>query len=122
MVVGDWAAPLSATFDVVVANPPYIPAADLAGLAPEVARFEPHTALVAGADGLDDYRRIAGLLPGLLAPGGLVALEVGQGQAGAVAELLSAEGLVLLETARDLAMVERVVLAKKRLANTPISH
>lgn len=122
MVVGDWAAALGATFDVVVANPPYIPEADLAGLAPEVARFEPRTALVAGADGLDDYRRIARLLPALLAPGGLAALEVGQGQAGAVAALLSAQGLVVSGTARDLAMIERVVLAKKGLANTPISH
>ncbi len=122
IVVADWSSGLRGTFDVVVANPPYIPEADLAGLAPEVARFEPRTALVAGADGLDDYRRIARALPELLAPGGLVGLEVGSGQAGAVAELLSAEGLLVSGTVRDLAMVERVVLAKKRLANTPISH
>ncbi len=122
IVVADWSSGLRGTFDVVVANPPYIPEADLAGLAPEVARFEPRTALVAGADGLDDYRRIARALPELLAPGGLVGLEVGSGQAGAVADLLSAEGLLVSGTVRDLAMVERVVLAKKRLANTPISH
>ncbi len=122
IVVADWSSGLRGTFDVVVANPPYIPEGDLAGLAPEVARFEPRTALVAGADGLDDYRRIARALPELLAPGGLVGLEVGSGQAGAVADLLSAEGLLVSGTVRDLAMVERVVLAKKRLANTPISH
>jgi len=122
IVVADWSSALRGTFDVVVANPPYIPEGDLAGLAPEVAVFEPRTALVAGADGLDDYRRIVRTLPDLLAPGGLVALEVGSGQAGAVAGLLSAQGLVVSATVRDLAMVERVVLAKKRLANTPISH
>ena len=122
IVVADWSSALRGTFDVVVANPPYIPEGDLAGLAPEVAVFEPRTALVAGADGLDDYRRIVRTLPDLLAPGGLVALEVGSGQADAVAGLLSAQGLVVSATVRDLAMVERVVLAKKRLANTPISH
>ena len=122
IAVADWSAALCGTFDVVVANPPYIPEADLAGLAPEVACFEPRTALVAGADGLDDYRRIARALPDLLAPGGLVGLEVGSGQAGAVADLLSAQGLVVSGTIRDLAKVERVILARKRLANPPISH
>jgi len=122
IVVADWSSALRGTFEVVVANPPYIPEGDLAGLAPEVAVFEPRTALVAGADGLDDYRRIVRTLPDLLAPGGLVALEVGSGQADAVAGLLSAQGLVVSATVHDLAMVERVVLAKKRLANTPISH
>ncbi len=83
----DWADPLSARFDLVLSNPPYIPSADIAGLMPEVARYEPGRALDGGADGLDAYRRILATLAGLLAPGGVAVLEVGVGQADAVAAL-----------------------------------
>jgi release factor glutamine methyltransferase len=74
-------------FDLVVCNPPYIPTADIATLAPEVRDYDPPGALDGGADGLDIYRRVIPDL-GRVAPSGWVAFEVGAGQAGAVAELL----------------------------------
>lgn len=72
-------------FDLVVSNPPYIPTVDIAGLEPDVRDFDPHTALDGGADGLDIYRRLAAGLDKTLAPGGAVVVEVGAGQAEAVA-------------------------------------
>jgi release factor glutamine methyltransferase len=110
VLVGDWttALPSDARFDLVVANPPYVPAEEIAGLAPEVRR-EPRLALDGGPDGLDAYRR---LVPGAvrhLAGGGALLLEVGAGQAGAVADLLAEAGLVDVVRHRDLAGVERVV-------------
>lgn len=110
--VGDWASAIAGRFDVVVANPPYIPTADIAGLAPEVAHHEPRAALDGGADGLDAYRAIVPALPGvLLGAGGLAAFEVGQGQADVVAGLLAGRGFVAVEHARDLAGIARVVVA-----------
>ena len=84
---GDWDAALAGRFDLVLSNPPYIPGGDIAGLMPEVARYEPRRALDGGADGLDAYRRILAALPRLLAPGGVAVLEIGAGQAEAVAAL-----------------------------------
>jgi release factor glutamine methyltransferase len=101
-------------FDAIVSNPPYIPSADIAGLAPEVRLFDPVQALDGGADGLDFYRRIAADAPALLVPGGLVALEVGAGQASAVAGLLDRGGLMAIDTRRDLAGIERVVSGQTR--------
>jgi release factor glutamine methyltransferase len=113
-VVADWAAPLSGTFDVVVSNPPYIAAGDLPGLQPEVRGHEPQRALVGGADGLDCYRILARAVPRLLRPGGLAALEHGDGQGPAVAGLLAGEGLDEGETAADLEGRLRVALARGR--------
>ncbi|MBP2291829.1 peptide chain release factor N(5)-glutamine methyltransferase [Azospirillum rugosum] len=110
---GNWGEGLAERFDVVVSNPPYIPSADIATLAPEVREHDPRRALDGGADGLDAYRAIAAQLPGLLEPGGLAALEVGQGQAGDVAGLLQAAGLEVRGVFRDLGGVERCVLARK---------
>ena len=92
--------------DAVVANPPYVRSGEL--LPPEVARFEPAEALLAGADGLDVYRR---LVPMVRAP--FLALEVGAGQAGAVSELLGAAGFSV-EVVPDLAGIERVVVGRRR--------
>jgi release factor glutamine methyltransferase len=69
-VCADWAAPLAGRFDLVLCNPPYIPAAEVATLMPEVALHEPASALDGGSDGLDSYRAVIPRLPGLLAPGG----------------------------------------------------
>lgn len=99
-------------FDVITANPPYIPSGELPALQREV-RFEPALALDGGADGLDFYRRIAEAAPDHLNPGGALFLEVGIHQAPAVLELVKAH-LPCTEagTVRDLNGVERVVFGK----------
>ena len=106
-VQSGWFEALSGTFDVIVSNPPYIPLREMEGLQREV-RFEPRLALCGGADGLDFYRRIAGGLRGRLAPGGALLLEVGDGQAGDVAALLSGR-FEKVDISRDLAGLWRVV-------------
>ncbi|CAA7612942.1 peptide chain release factor N(5)-glutamine methyltransferase [Magnetospirillum sp. SS-4] len=107
---GDWGRGLAGVFDVIVSNPPYIPDAEIDGLEPEVARFEPRLALAGGADGLDCYRALAPDIARLLAPGGVAALEVGAGQAGDVAALLGAAGLEQREIRRDLGGIDRCVV------------
>ncbi len=96
-------------WELMVSNPPYIPAGELATLMPEVRDYEPHLALDGGADGLDAYRSLAGQAGALLAPGGWLLVEVGAGQAPAVRELFAAAGLQELLVACDLAGIERVV-------------
>jgi release factor glutamine methyltransferase len=110
---GDWCAGLEGPFDLVLSNPPYIPSADIAALAPEVARYEPRLALDGGADGLAAYRAILGALPGLLAPGGAFAFEVGRGQAEAVAALAEAHGFVTATPRLDLQGLARVVSGRR---------
>ena len=97
-------------FDMIVSNPPYIPAADLDTLQQEVRGYEPLSALDGGADGLDFYRRITQAAPGYLNPGGWLVFEVGAGQAPQVLELLGAGDLGSESfTALDPAGIERVV-------------
>jgi len=107
---GDLAAPLAAhaPFALIAANLPYIPRAELAGLAPEV-RAEPALALDGGPDGLDLVRRLVAGAPALLRSGGALALEIGAGQADATAALLEAAGFQDLRRRRDLAGIDRVV-------------
>jgi release factor glutamine methyltransferase len=102
-LAGDWAASITGRFDLVFVNPPYVDRAALSGLMPEVARFEPVTALDGGADGLDAYRRVMPALPLLLAENGLAIVEIGAGAASAVARLAAAEGLAVREARPDLA-------------------
>lgn len=113
VLCGDWGTALDGIFDVIVSNPPYIRDEDIATLQPEVARFEPWAALAGGGDGYAAYRRLAPEMSRLLAPGGLAAFEVGEGQAGPVAELLRRQGLIRAEIVADLAGIERCVLAGK---------
>lgn len=109
--VGSWAQAVSGRFDVVVANPPYIPGPDLPGLPPEVREHDPRPALDGGPDGLAAYRAIAADLPRLLAPAGLFACEIGSTQADAVSEVLAKAGLQPDEIALDLAGLPRCVVA-----------
>lgn len=111
--LGDWCEGLDESFDVIVSNPPYIPEAEIDTLEPEVARYEPRSALAGGADGLDCYRVLAPQVARLLAPGGTCAFEVGAGQAGAVAALLAAAGLPGAAIRRDLGGVERCVIVQR---------
>lgn len=112
-MVGDWADALAGSVDLIVSNPPYIPAGEIAGLEPEVRAHDPLTALVGGTDGLDPYRLLAPAVARLLRPGGAVVFEVGQGQADAVADLATAAGLVLQELRRDLGGIARAVVLGK---------
>lgn len=109
---GNWDDGLDGPFDMIVSNPPYIPSGEIGGLQPEVARFEPRLALDGGGDGLDAYRAIIPRLPALLRPGGGFALEVGAGQADAVAALARAAGLGEVDVQVDLAGIGRVVVGR----------
>jgi release factor glutamine methyltransferase len=111
--LGDWTAGLVGPFDLIVSNPPYIPESDIPSLDADVARFEPRMALAGGSDGLDAYRAIAAAALQLLAPGAALALEVGFGQAEAVAELLRGSGLDIAGTHADLAGIPRCVVATR---------
>ena len=100
-------------FDVIVSNPPYIPSAEVAELAPEVRDSEPRLALDGGADGLTYYRRLALQALRALRPGGWLAVEVGRGQAPDVAALWQKAGWQEVAARCDLAGIERVVCGRK---------
>jgi release factor glutamine methyltransferase len=97
-------------FDLIVANLPYVAERDWPGLEPEVTQWEPREALLAGPDGLDAYRE---LTTTLFTPAPAVGLEVGEGQAGAVGELLREAGFTEIEARRDLAAIERIVVGRR---------
>jgi release factor glutamine methyltransferase len=111
-VACDMAAALRGPFDLIVANPPYVPSADIALLAPEVHDFDPRAALDGGVDGLDCYRIIATTAPALLAPDGALIVELGAGQARAVAALFAEAGLAPSPPRADLNGVPRALLAR----------
>jgi release factor glutamine methyltransferase len=103
-------------FDLVLANLPYVAERDWPSLQPEVTQWEPREALLAGPDGLDAYRDLGARILDLYRRGGQIkealALEVGEGQAEAVGELMRETGFGAIETRRDLAGIERVVLGR----------
>jgi release factor glutamine methyltransferase len=102
--------PQGQSFDLVLANLPYVPEDELRGLEPEITEFEPSAALTPGPTGLEAIDGLLGELA--IAPGPLpsVGLEVGAGQAATVAELMRRAGYERVETRRDLAGIERVVV------------
>lgn len=105
---GDWAAAVDGRFDLVLANPPYV--GDAEPLPAEVAQHEPASALTAGADGLDAYRRLLPQLPRLAAPGGMIAVEIGWRQAEPVSALFRQAGLAP-RVACDLGNRPRAIVA-----------
>jgi release factor glutamine methyltransferase len=111
----DMAAALRGPFDLVVSNPPYITTGDLDALPPEVRLFDPRAALDGGRDGLDCYRAIAAAAATLLAPRGILIVELGAGQAEPVAGLIAAAGLAPLTVRPDLSGVPRALVAKSTL-------
>jgi release factor glutamine methyltransferase len=98
-------------FEIVVSNPPYVPASDRESLAVEVRDYEPALALFAGDDGLEVYRRLIPHARAALKPGGLLALEIGHGQRDAVAALLAGWNTLLFVD--DLQQIPRTALARK---------
>ena len=107
-LVGDWGSAVSGRFDVVVANPPYIPSGEIPRLQLEVRDHDPHIALDGGADGFSADRVIIGDLGRLLSPSGHAFIEVGAGQADGLTAIARRSGFEA-DTYRDLAGIERVV-------------
>ena len=102
------------SFDLIVSNPPYVKSSDIPNIQPEVRDFEPRMAVDGGFEGLDFYRRIVAGASGYLAPGGWLMVEVGEGQAEAVSEMIrDACGFDQAFRVKDLAGIERVVKAKQ---------
>ena len=110
-VRGDWWAPVAGRFDLIVANPPYIGAGELAGLAAEL-RHEPPAALSPGADALAAFRAIARGLAAHLRPGGRALIEIGAGQGGDAGAILAGAGLDVTGGHDDLDGRVRVVEAR----------
>jgi len=104
----EW-TPRGAPFQLLLSNPPYVASGDIALLEPEVSRWEPRRALDGGPDGLSFIRGFLARVPGWLSGGGTALLEVGAGQAAAVAREAAGSGLQLVAVHRDLAGIERVV-------------
>jgi release factor glutamine methyltransferase len=112
-LAGDWCAPIAGRFDLVLSNPPYIVAASIPTLMPEVAAYEPHTALDGGADGLDAYRAIVAAMPDLLADGGVAVLELGERQAFPVGGLAGGHGLAMTDLHADLGGIARAMVLRR---------
>jgi len=114
-LVGDWADALGGPgdalsrsgFDLIVSNPPYIESDVIAGLAREVAAYDPHRALDGGPDGLAPYHPLAQAATRLLRPGGRLVLEHGHDQAQAVAAIAQAHGFIMVDAETDLGGVVR---------------
>lgn len=112
---GDLFDPLAGLeFDMIVSNPPYIPSSDIAGLQPEVLRYEPHQALDGGADGLDVYRRLVPEAAKYLKYDGALAVEVGIGESSAVECLFRSHGYQNVRAIKDYSDIERVVIGERR--------
>ena len=109
--------PEGGSFDLVLANLPYVAERDWAGLQPEVTEWEPRAALLAGPDGLDVYRRFIpecgrAFTPYSATTSTALGVEVGEGQAEAVGALMRESGFGAVEVRRDLAGIERVVVGR----------
>jgi release factor glutamine methyltransferase len=118
LVLGDWRIPgweqaLDGPFDLVVSNPPYIEASAIDGLMPEVGRFEPREALDGGPDGLGAYHRIAAAAHALIVPKGHLVVEAGEGQAPEISRIFGESGLIVGAPWKDLAGIDRVVVAQQ---------
>jgi len=110
-LAANWATPLAQKFDLVLSNPPYIPTRDLATLMPDVAHYEPATALDGGADGTAAYQTIIAALPALLSPNGAAIIELGLNQAEPVAAFARAASFTT-KTRPDLAGIPRALILR----------
>ena len=111
ILAADWNTAAKAEFDLILSNPPYIPSGEIDTLDPEVRLHEPRAALDGGADGLDSYRSLAGIVPRLLRPGACALLELGQGQFASVEPLF--QDLQTHPPVPDLAGIPRVLVLKR---------
>lgn len=109
----DWFSGVQGAFDLVVSNPPYIAAAEMPDLAPEVRDWEPHLALTPGGDGLEPYRIITRGAGARLMPGGRLIVEIGPTQGQGVADLFARAGLAGIRILPDMDGRDRVVTGEK---------
>jgi len=107
----DWLGSVEGTFDIIVSNPPYIPASHIEALMPEVVDHDPILALNGGEDGLAPYRHLIPQLAKFLNPGGLVAFEIGQGQSQQVMSFFKQSGFSGIQSHMDLGGIERCITA-----------
>lgn len=110
LIRSDWFDSVTGRFDLIVSNPPYIAADEMAALQPEVRLFEPRMALTDEGDGLGAYRAITTAAPGYLEPCGRLIVEIGPTQAGPVSDMMRASGLVQVRRVPDLDGRDRVIV------------
>ncbi|GLQ34123.1 release factor glutamine methyltransferase [Amylibacter marinus] len=110
LVEGDWFAPLSDQFDLIVSNPPYITAQEMQHLDADVRDWEPRIALTPEGDGLDAYRIICAQAGAYLQSSGHLAVEIGHQQGAAVAQMMSLAGFADIQIIQDLNRKDRVVI------------
>lgn len=109
--IGNWDTGIDGRADVILANPPYIPTNEVGRLPREVLAFDPWVALDGGPDGLSAYRSLGAAIRGLLRPAGKAYIEIGAGQGLQVARVFGEAGLTVTAVRRDLAGIERCVVA-----------
>jgi release factor glutamine methyltransferase len=109
--IGSWDIRIDGPADVILANPPYIPSSEIGRLPLEVLEFDPRAALDGGPDGLSAYRALGAAIRGLLGPAGKAYIEMGAGQGLQVARVFGEAGLTVTAVCRDLAGIERCVVA-----------
>jgi release factor glutamine methyltransferase len=109
----DWFETVEGRFDLIVANPPYLAAAEMLEVAPELSEHEPRIALTDEGDGLSAYRIIADIAPRYLTPEGRVLVEIGSGQGPSVRKIFQGAGWARVTVAQDLDGRPRVVSASK---------
>ena len=114
LIRSDWFGAVQGTYDLIVSNPPYIAAAEMDGLQPELS-FEPRMALTDEGDGLSAYRAICAGAGAHLAPGGWLMVEIGWQQGEPVSELFRAAGLEDVRILPDLDGRDRVIVGRKPL-------
>jgi release factor glutamine methyltransferase len=117
-VCGDWADAVDGSFDLILCNPPYITTREMADLPPEVAQYEPRTALDGGVDGLAAYRTLFPQLSGLLQPDGVAIVEIGAGQTTDIAAIAKNFRLRVTRVYRDLAGIQRCLAITRGAAFT----
>ena len=109
--IGSWDIGIDTQADVILANPPYIPSSEIGRLPVEVSAFDPRAALDGGPDGLSAYRALGAAFRGLLGPAGKAYIEIGAGQELQVTRVFEEAGLTVTAIRRDLAGIERCVVA-----------
>ena len=113
LIVSNWYDAVAGQFDLIVSNPPYITAVEMAELSPDVRNWEPFIALTPGGDGLDSYRTIASSLSRFLSDDGLALFEIGHTQAVDVVSIFQDAGFANVTKLQDLGGKDRVVTVKK---------